>query len=337
MAEMVWLANKKIMEAEEVRPLRLLQPAKVNPAGRHAVLLAAKTIPWPASALLQTRTTRLPAALLKGQEARIVRLKFHYREGFLIIGVPEDNFMNSPEDLQNALKQLAGLPAIPHIAKKILSLKIATDEGEQALLELIEKDPPIMSKLIGLANSPLYGAGREILSLNDAAALLGSKRVKMIALSFAMMSTLTRKLGGLLDIDGLWKHSLSVTMTMNTLADFMPIDRRPPVDEIYLGGLLHDIGFMVLDYLDPQLSDEFHARLAAKAELTIEEVEAQMLGMNHCELGAELARHWCLPENIISMLRYHHSANDERATGGQPLVAMASLAGKLLPTFGITD
>ena len=244
--------------------------------------------------------------------------------------------MGASKSLHHAIKNLDGLPAIPSIAKKILSLKITTDEGERALLELIEKDPLILSKIIGLSNSPLFRTGREILTLHDAAALLGSKRIKMTALSFAMMSSMTRKSGGLLNIDGLWKHSLSVTMTMDTLARYMPNDRRPPDDEIYLGGLLHDIGFMVLDFLDRQLSDKFHARLAAETERRIEEIEEEMLGMNHCELGAELARRWGLPEHIITMLRYHHSPNDARAAG-QPLVAMASLAGKLLPTFGITE
>ena len=245
--------------------------------------------------------------------------------------------MNSPKDLHKALDHLESLPAIPSIAQKILSLKINTDEGERVLLELIEKDPPILSKIIGLSNSPLFRTNREILTLKDAAALLGSKRIKMTALSFSIMSSMTRKKTGLLNIDELWKHSLSVAMTMDTLARYMPYDRRPPDDEIYLGGLLHDIGFMILDYLDRDLSDKFHARLATEKELTIEEVEAEMLEMNHCELGAELARYWGLPERIIIMLRYHHSANDERAADGQPLVSMSSLAGKLLPTLGINE
>ncbi len=245
--------------------------------------------------------------------------------------------MTPQKNLPLAVRNIDSLPAIPSIAQKILSLKINTDEGERQLLELIEKDPAILSKIIGLSNSPLFRTGREILTLHDAAAVLGSKRIKMTALSFAMMSSMTRKSGGLLNINGLWKHSLSVAMTMDTLGRYMPNDRRPPDDEIYLGGLLHDIGFMVLDYLDPQLSDKFHARLAAEAERTIDEVEAEMLELDHSELGAELARHWGLPEHIIVMLRYHHSPHDERAASGQPLVAMASLAGKLLPTFGIDE
>lgn len=245
--------------------------------------------------------------------------------------------MNSSETFQQALSHLDRLPPIPSIAQKILSLKINTEQGERALLELINKDPFILSKIVGLSNSPLFGTGRTVLTLHDAAALLGSKRVKMSALSLAMMSSITRKSPGLLNIQGLWQHSLSIAMTMDTLAHLMPRDIRPSDDEIYLAGLLHDVGFFVLDYIDHQLSDKFHARIASEPECPIEEIEAEMLEINHCELGAELARRWDLPKSIISVLRYHHSPNDERIEVGRHLVAMASMAGKLLPSFDVDE
>ncbi len=245
--------------------------------------------------------------------------------------------MSSSQNLRQAISQLDSLPAVPYIAKRILSLKMASGEDERGLFELIEKDPPILAKIIGMSNSPLFGTGRKILTLHDASALLGSKRVKMIALSFSMMTSLTREPPGLLNIHGLWQHSLSVAMTMDTLARFMPDERCPSDEEIYLAGLLHDIGFLALDYLDAKLSDQLHARLAAEPGRPVEEIEAQMLEMSHYELGAELARHWTLPESIIAVIRYHHSIFDERIAVDQPLVAMTSLAGKLLPFFGIAE
>lgn len=249
----------------------------------------------------------------------------------------KEQLMSPPKNLHHVLNHLNKLPAIPAIAQKILSLKITKDEGERALFDLIEKDPAILSKIIGMSNSSLFGTGRKILTLRDAAALLGSKRVKMIALSFAMMSSMARKPPGLLNIHGLWQHSLGVAMTMDTLASLMPKDRRPSDDEIYLAGLLHDIGFLVLDYLDNRLSDKLHARLVAEPGRPVEEIEAEILEMNHCELGAELGRHWNLPESIIAVIRYHHAANEQLAAVGYPLVVMTSLAEKLLPTFGIAE
>jgi putative nucleotidyltransferase with HDIG domain len=245
--------------------------------------------------------------------------------------------MNASSTLRQALEHIGSLPPIPLVAQRILALKINTDAGEHALLQLIEQDPPILAKVIGLANSPLFGTSRKILSLHDAAAILGSKRVKMVALSFAMMSAMSRKAGSHLDVHKLWQHSLSVALTMDTLARMMPRERRPSDEEIYLAGLLHDIGFMVLDYLDPDLSDRFHARLGDAPCRTVEEVEAEMLQTSHGELGAELARHWGLPESIAAVLCYHHTPDDPRAAGGQPLVGMACMAEKLLPTFGIVE
>jgi len=245
--------------------------------------------------------------------------------------------VNPAETLRQALNNLDSLPAIPEIAREILPLKLNTNESVRALLELIEKDPPTLTRIINLCNTPLFGTARKIMKLDDAVALLGSKRVKMIALSFSIISSMIRKPAGLLNIQSLWRHSLAVTITMETLARCMPQDRRPPDDEIYLAGLLHDIGFLVLDYLDPQLSDKLHARLAVDRKSEMEEVEAEMLEMDHGELGALLGRRWNLPEPVIASLNYHHAPNDEQAAAGRNLVALANLAEKMLPTFGFAE
>lgn len=232
--------------------------------------------------------------------------------------------------LSQSLLRLRALPAMPRIASEILSLRIATEEGETALLELIRKDPAISAKIIGLSNSPAFGTTKRIVSVNDAAARLGIKRIKMTALSFAMMASMVRTPGGLLNADCLWRHSLAVTMTMNTLAQYMPEAMRPMEDDIFLAGLLHDIGFLILDSIDPVLSDSFHARIEAENAPQAEEIENGMLEVDHGELGAELAKQWGLPQTIIEVLRHHH--RPENNSG--PVVRMACLAEKLLPTFG---
>lgn len=241
--------------------------------------------------------------------------------------------MIPPESLRSAVSHLNALPAIPKIAQEILSLKLITDAGERALLKLIEQDPLLSAKIIGLSNAPLFGAAKEIMTVRDAATVLGIKRVKMIALSFAMMSSMVRGPTGLLDVQNLWQHSMAIAMAMHTLSRFMPEDIRPVDDEIFLAGLLHDIGFIVLNHIDPKLSDKFHARLAAETLRPAEEIETEILEMSHGELGAELGRHWNLPEAIVAVLRYHHQPANARGTTGEHLVIMANIAEKLLPTF----
>ncbi len=245
--------------------------------------------------------------------------------------------MSDSENLRQSLKSLHVLPAIPELARDILALKVLTYEGEQELLKLIENDPSISTKVVGLANSPLFGTSRKITSVRNAVSLLGIKRVKMIALSFAMMTAMARTREGLLNVHKLWQHCLTVTMAMHTMSKYMPADACPQDDDIFLAGLLHDIGFLVLDYIDPMLSDKFHARLAAETGLSIEEVEDGVLEMSHSELGAELGSHWGLPESIVAVLRYHHTPNAVQSLAGQPLVNMVNLAEKLLPTFRVAE
>lgn len=236
------------------------------------------------------------------------------------------------------LNQLDSLPAIPRIAQDILSLKTHTEEGVKALLVLVNNDPLILAKIIGLANSPLFGSGRKILNLQDATALLGTNRINMIALNFALQSSLTGKQTGVLNIQRLWQHSLAVAMTMDTLAHFMPTDKRPSDNEIYLVGLLHDIGYLVLKHLDYKLSDKLHARLAAEPDGNLNEIEMEVLGgLDHGELGAKLARHWKLPESIVDTLKFHNTPNDALDPNVKQLVALIILAEKLLPDFAMSE
>ena len=244
---------------------------------------------------------------------------------------------SSPVNLKTAVRHLDTLPAMPAIAQKILALDLESDEGERAMLKLIEKDPQIAAKIVGLANSPLFGPSKRVSSIADASMLLGITRVKAVTMSIAVMSSLIKKPAGKLDAQGLWLHSLAISLAVKILSQAMPRNKRPPDDEIFLAGLLHDIGYMVLNYLDQNLSDELQTRFVSQPDRSSAEIEAELLEMNHCELGAELGRFWDLPDSIIAVLRYHHDPENELAAIAQPLVSMVNLAEKALVTLGIPE
>jgi putative nucleotidyltransferase with HDIG domain len=244
---------------------------------------------------------------------------------------------HQPVNLKEAIRNLDSLPAMPVVAQKILSLPLDTYEGEVRLLKLIEQDPQISARVIGLANSPLYGIAKSVTSISDAAMILGITRVKSVSVGIAVMSTLNRHPTGHLDTQNLWLHSLGIAQGMGVLARAMPGSTRPHDDEIFLAGLLHDIGYMVLNYIDPVRSDLLQSRLAAAPDRPVNEVETEVIEIGHGELGAELARHWDLPNNIVAVLRYHHNPADAGAANGQPLINLLNLTEKLLPAFGIAE
>lgn len=240
--------------------------------------------------------------------------------------------------LKRAVDNLDSLPAMPIIAQKLLALPLNTEEGEAQLLSLIGQDPQIYAKIIGMANSPMMGISRKISSVREASMLLGLTRVKSVAIGIASMSNLGKLApGDYFSPQDLWLHSMTVAMVMRTLAKAMPKNIRPNEDQIFLAGLLHDIGFIALHHIDAMLSDELHLQLCLQPERAILEVELETLGITHCFIGAQLARHWNLPAELITVLGYHHPPYVEEAAADNPLVRLVNLAEKILPDFGIAE
>lgn len=240
--------------------------------------------------------------------------------------------------LKRAVDNLESLPAMPIIAQKLLALPLNTEEGEEQLLGLIGQDPQIYAKIIGMANSPMMGITRKISSVREAAMLLGLNRVKSVAIGIASMSNLGQLAPGeYFSPQDLWLHSMTVAMIMRTLAKAMPKNMCPNEDQIFLAGLLHDIGFMALHHIDNVLSDELHYQLRCQPDRPILEVELETLGITHCFIGAQLARHWNLPAEIVAVLGYHHPPYVEEVAANNPLVRLVSLAEKTLPDFGISE
>lgn len=244
--------------------------------------------------------------------------------------------MNAPIDLRQAVRNLDSLPALPVIAQRLLALKLDDEEGERQMMLLISQDPLISAKILGLANSPLLGSSRKISTVKEAAMLLGLNRVKSVATGIAVMSLVNKPIGRF-DPQELWLHNLGVAFAMLPVVRAMHPKDRPQDDLIFLAGMLHDIGYLALAHLDTQRSDDLHTRLVIEVDRPAIEVERELLDVTHDELGAELAKHWNLPSEIVAVLRYHHTPEAEGAAEGQPLVRIVNITERLLPSLGLHE
>ena len=166
--------------------------------------------------------------------------------------------------------------------------------------------------------------------------LLGLRRVKSVATGIAVMSLASKPIGRF-DPQELWIHNLIVAFAMLPVVHAMPARNRPADDLIFLSGMLHDIGYLALAYLDSNLSDDLHMRLAIEPDRPSIEVERELLEVTHDELGAELAKHWNLPDEIIAVLRYHHIPDAPEAAEGQPIVRILNITERLIPSIGLRE
>lgn len=240
--------------------------------------------------------------------------------------------------LTQAISSIDSLPAMPAIAMKLMALRLDTEDGETKLLTLIGQDPQISAKLISLANSPVMGTSIKVSNVTDAVLRLGLTRVKSVSLGIAAMSNFTQHPSSQnFAPQDLWLHSLTIAIAMHTLSLEMPGAIRPPQDHIYLAGLLHDIGYMVIQHIDGAASDELHHQLRLQPKRPVVAIEMKILGVSHCYVGAQLARHWNLPDEIVTVLAHHHTPYIDDISAEYPLVRLLNVAEKLLPNFGITE
>ncbi len=199
-------------------------------------------------------------------------------------------------------KRRINLPSPPVVAMRLLEL--VKSEDYRKLAEIIRLDPALAARVLGLANSPLYRSGpKEITSLETAIALLGTDVIKNLALSFSVARTFQHKgrANSGFDLEKFWKRAVSNAVAARLLARKEALED----DHLFSAGLLLDIGVLLFyivleeDYL--QVFDE--KEVSGKA---LWEVEYELFGFTHAELGAYFLRSWHLPEHIVEDVHYHH-------------------------------
>jgi len=231
----------------------------------------------------------------------------------------------SNEDIERAI--LVTEP-IPQIALKIIELIRNKNYDASDLLREIERDQVISARVLRLCNSSLFGVRGKIDSIERAVLLLGENHLLDVVTSAAVTIFFTQDGGGYsLMRGGLYSHSVGVAHVAKIIAAFTG---RTPPDTAYTGGLLHDIGKVVLDCFLRDLSPLFYARIRTE-HIDFTELEDELIGTDHQKAGERLATIWNLPENIREVVSLHHYP--ERATLSPELVHIVHIADILTSCF----
>jgi putative nucleotidyltransferase with HDIG domain len=102
----------------------------------------------------------------------------------------------------------------------------------------------------------------------------------------------------------LWEHSYKTAFYAYNLAKNFKNDKNL-LDDVYIGGILHDIGKIIFSNVHPELLDKIK-KFCAYKNLPASTFEDLSAGMNHAELGALIAEKWNFPERLVMTIRYHH-------------------------------
>lgn len=221
------------------------------------------------------------------------------------------------------------LKALPTTTGQVLQLMQDTTASADDVLEVISKDPALTANLLKLANSALFGVGRQIGSPHQALVLLGNRTVLSLAFATGMGRVLAGPLAAYrLESRGLWRHSLAVAIGSAHLVEAAARERWLR-EQAFTVGLVHDIGKLLLngplkEQLEPLPPDVEPAVLV--------EAERGLLGYDHAEAGGRLAENWRFPTGLVQGIAQHHADVIPRTDGETAVLLRAVRAADLIAT-----
>ncbi len=204
---------------------------------------------------------------------------------------------------QRIMKTLDDLPSMPEVVTKAQEIMADPNSGVEDLAAIIETDQSIVVRILKLINSAYYGLGREISSIRQACALLGSRTLREVIVTVSVSNVLGRKLKGYEFESGeLWLHSIATGFCSRILAEKK---NRELSNDAYTGGLLHDVGKIILDPYVLERKDAFDDFMKDETKMVLD-AEKSILGFDHAEIASDIGRKWRIPENVILAIQYHH-------------------------------
>jgi len=210
--------------------------------------------------------------------------------------------------IQEYFNENTRLPSPPEVALKILEAVQKKENSFDDIARIIMADPALTARILKVANSSLFGLPTPVKSISKAIALIGTNILKNIALSFVIVQDFQGGPKRSFDLNFFWKRSITVAVAVETIAEYINLND----DDIFVSGLLQDIGSLVLYLVAP---DKFNAIQDDKRinNRTVCEAEQQHFGFDHTEVSYHLLSIWGLPEKMCESIRLHHS----EMTGGK--------------------
>jgi HD-like signal output (HDOD) protein len=229
------------------------------------------------------------------------------------------------------LKEIKSFPQF--VVETLRKLNDPTSSASDVATSL-SRDEGLVLRTLKLANSAAYGMSRHISDIAEAIALLGYKNISNIVLAATVYSVMDKGLSGYaLDRGELWRHSLTAAYAARYIAQ---TTRKVLPEEAYVGGLLHDIGKVVLnDYV--RFGYGIIVKLVEEEHIPFTDAEIKVLGFDHSIVGSLLVDRWDLPKAYYYSTLFHHRPNDldSEVSEHQPLVDVVSVANAMCLMMGI--
>lgn len=240
----------------------------------------------------------------------------------------------NPEKRMNVIQNyLSRMPSLSTTAMKVSEICNNPRTSPADLNRIISLDPVLTGRVLKLVNSAYYGLPGQVASLTRAIIMLGLNTVVNLAISTAVVEKVSVKNpSGALSVDAFWTHSLCVGVVAKFLSALRNI---PPAgqEEYFVGGLLHDLGKVVLNECFPEEYRQVF-ETAKEGGKPLQEAESEVFGIDHTQVGLMIAEKWQLGTSLRDTLGWHHHPEGVEGAG-RDLVGLVGLGDKIANWLGM--
>ena len=210
------------------------------------------------------------------------------------------------ESLRKALGNIDRLPSLPTTYHELMRAMSLQDASVQMIARIVRRDPAMCAKILQLVNSACFGPSRSIASIDQAVVYLGMELIKNLALMVHVFGDTKEVRAAGPSLEFLQEHAL---LTARVASRLLPKQAQ----DIFAAALLHDIGYIILARCAP---DGFKAIVEnGRDGRPTQEIEKEVLGVTHAEVGAYLLGLWGLPYPVVEGVAFHHNPSAAAARG----------------------
>jgi len=211
---------------------------------------------------------------------------------------------NSDQSDSDTATDIVAAPTMPSVYSEVLKALDLPDVTSEQVGEIIGGDEALTNEVLRLTKSTYLGLPSDITDPIEAVESLGLEAVKALVMALRFLAERSNTKPGYLSLDQIWQHSKNVAQIARDLVLFETKDRKL-ASQALAAGLLHDLGKVVLVTNFDDLYGRVHS-LARKQPVPLWDIEKEMFGANHGEIGACLVGMWNLPSAIVEAAAFHH-------------------------------
>lgn len=226
------------------------------------------------------------------------------------------------DEIQSLVDNASELISLPEVTLRVNALANDPDSTANDMAAVITQDPALVVRMLKIANSAYYGLSKEVETISRAVSVLGTNKIRDLVLSTSASEAFDGIPNDLISMQDFWHHSLYCGLLAQILSKK---SKKTNSESIFIAGLLHDIGQLLMFNQLPQKSHEAILLLMeGTEELETFEAERHVFGFDHMQVGAALMKSWKLAPVLEECIEFHHEPQSAKIF--QAEVAMINIA-----------